>query len=167
MVKIHKMEFTDIQNEKQYITVLHSGSYGCGSIPIPKRIANLYRKETGQFWTRRNRTDSIMGKLVLKNRDECYEFGVDVTVIDKKFEDCWDIDEYDGLETVHINKDKYRLKLISNLVNSYFEQPISLNDSSCQRMYDIKSILSMEIEDADTYSIEEFNGRLDKEKKSS
>lgn len=148
----------------EYFTVLHSGSYGCGSIPIPKRIANLYMKETGQFWTRRNRTDSIMGKLVLENRDECDKAGVDVTIIDKKFEDCWDIHEYDGLETIQINEDKYKLKLINDLVNSYFKEPMSLNDSSCQRMYDIKSILSMKIENSDTYdSVEDFIKSFDKE----
>lgn len=103
-----------------YIGILYKPDYGSDGLEISDEILQLYIDVSGREYNY-SRNDTLMISLI-KTYGREYKDSTFIAYIDSKYEDCWYIHEYDGSESVKINLDKYRLKLINEIPISEFNR---------------------------------------------
>lgn len=92
------------------LDVLINTSYG-GYQPS-KQALELYKVYTGNDYKTYNRTDLDMVRIYKELGKEEFDSSVSSTEIEtihKKYEEFYELDEYDGKETLKINYDEYKL----------------------------------------------------------
>lgn len=121
----------------EYFTVLYNPNYGSGGINISLESFNEYLSITGEEYDY-SRTNAIMATIIEKGED-C----MSVAYLEIKYKDCWFIHEYDGSESVKIDIEKYRCKLIKEQLE--IANKLESNDEKVKILIKIDEIISLKI----------------------
>jgi len=85
---------------------------GYGGYQPSKQALELYKVYTGNDYKTYNRTDPDMIRIYKELGKEEFDSSVsstEIEIIHKKYEDFYELSEYDGKETLKINYDEYKL----------------------------------------------------------
>jgi hypothetical protein len=106
---------SDFDEDDEYIFVLYNMSYG--GFDLSEKAEKLYNKELYDY---ERRYDPDLIKIYKKLGSEINgEFSsIIAKKIPKIYRDYIIIDEYDGMESVTINYDKYNLDTIKNIIEN-------------------------------------------------
>jgi hypothetical protein len=120
-----KMEVTCRFDESKYVLKTYNNCYGGGVPKLTKKAKEYFDSMTGSDAERLLRTvEKFDEKSTKKTRGHRFtSFGFYLCPIECS--DFCDVDEYDGLESPYINRDRY-LKV---LIKEYFENNETMNKS--------------------------------------
>jgi len=114
----------------EFIEVLYNNCYGGWG--VSEQAINLYNnrmkeidpnhvsiEDSGDLWS--NRHDPVLVKIFHELGDAFNESRYNcskIAIIPKKYENCYIIKEYDGLESIQIDKNKYKLDMIRQMITN-------------------------------------------------
>lgn len=101
----------------EYTTILFNSNYGTDGLNPSDELCDKYREKYGKEFNF-DRDDKLMVELIRETND----YSIGVSYFDKKYEGCHTISEYDGLEKVTIDINKYRIKLIKEIPDDEFNK---------------------------------------------
>jgi len=125
---------------KEEIEILYNNCYGKWKLSDKANELYKLRKDNSNKSYKSRRSDPILVKIYYKLGDEFDNkySKTKIEKIEKIYEKYYDIEEYDGLESLIIDYNKYNFDLIKNKVNEILESTMN-ND---EKISDLQNFMN-------------------------